>query len=254
MQTIIWAFGSMLLLLLIISFLPLGFNLRGKFIVIFSAFTIAMAGLAAVNVFPILQTLLILLVLTFIGAYILDSRLGKVIYQEFLVDEEEMTEEIKLPFSKQQSEKKSEFDLLELEEIKAVTPSAIKISANFSPSEPETIPSIDENLEILFLQDNKTDQIEFEETSEIEITDGYLADIENLLLEETEVEVESMEDDWLSELADLEEMEAKKNTNKEENQLDAAELEILFAFKEAAASEIEPLELESLNKKVVLEK
>ncbi|MDQ1001326.1 hypothetical protein QFZ28_001726 [Neobacillus niacini] len=252
MQTIIWAFGAMLLLLLIVSFLPLNFNLKGKFTVVLSAFFIALGGLAAVTLFPIWQTLLILLVLTFFTSYVLDSRLGNALYSAFVTEEDFSDDKNEIHFSK--TEKKSEFDSLELDELDTVIPSTIKISASLSPSEPETIESLDDSLEVPFLlQDSKSDQIDDEETDELPITDGYLADIENLLLEETGNVVEPAEDDWLSELTDLEEMEAKENKNKEENQLDDGELEILFAFKEAAAGNNDPLENESSHKKVVLE-
>jgi hypothetical protein len=258
MQTIIWAFGAMLLLLLIVSFLPLNFNLKGKFTVVLSAFAIALGGLAAVNLFPIWQTLLILLVLTFFASYILDSRLGNGLYKTLVSEEHLIQDDSELSFSNQKAENKSEFDLLELDEIQAVTPSAIKISASLSSSEPQSIQSLDESLEVPFLQDGVTNKIGNEETDETEITDGYLADIENLLLEESEDEVEPVEDDWLSELADLEEREAKenknKNKNKDEDQLDDTELEMLFAFKETAVDNNVHLKQESSDKKVLLEK
>jgi hypothetical protein len=254
MQTIIWAFGAMLLLLLIVSFLPLNFNLKGKFTVVLSAFVIALGGLVAVTLVPIWQTFLILIVLTFFTSYILDSRLGNGLYKVLATEEDFIDDESDLPFSNHKPEKKSEFDLLELDEIDAVIPSAIKISASLSPSEPEMIQSLDDSLEIPFLQESKADTINNEETDELQISDGYLADIENLLLEETEDVIEPVEDDWLSELADLEALEAKENKNKEEDPLDDAELEILFAFKEAAAGNNDPLENEGSNKKVVLEK
>lgn len=254
MQTIIWAFGAMLLLLLIVFFLPLNFNLKGKFTVVLSAFAIAMGGLAAVNLFPIWQTLLILLVLTFFVSYILDSRVGTKLYKTLASDEDFIEDDSDLSFSNHNAEIISEFDLLELDEIDSDTPSVIKIPASLSPSEPESIQSLDDSLEVPFLQDSVTDKIDVEESNELEITDGYLADIESLLLEETEVAAEPVEDDWLSELADLEEMEAKENKNKEEYQLDDGELEILYAFKEASAGNKDELEQKSSDKKVLLEK
>jgi hypothetical protein len=254
MHTIIWAFGAMLLLLLIVSFLPLNFNLKGKFTVVLSAFVIALGGLAAANLFPIWQTLLILLVLTFFASYILDSRLGTGLYNTLASEEDFLEDDSNLSFSNHKAEKISEFDLLELDEIDAVIPSALKNSASLSPSEPESIQNIDDSLEVPFLQDNDTDRIDEEDTEELKIADGYLADIENLLLEESEDEVEPLENDWLSDLADLEEIEAKGNENKEENLLDDGELEILFVFKEASAGNKDELEQKTSDKKVLLEK
>jgi hypothetical protein len=254
MQTIIWAFGAMLLLLLIVSFLPLNFNLKGKFTVVLSAFAIALGGLAAVNLFPLWQTLLILLILTFFASYILDSRLGNGLYKTVTFEEELIDDDTELPFSNHKQEKKSEFYLLELDEIGADTPSATKISTSLFPSEPEAIQSLDDSLEVLFMQDSDTDKIDNEDTDGMNITDGYLANIENLLVEESEDEGVPVEDDWLSELADLEEMEAKEKENKEESQLDDAELEVLYAFKEAAAGDTDPRGHEGLDKKVVIQK
>lgn len=254
MQTILWAFGAMLLLLLIVSFLPLNFNLKGKFTVVLSAFAIALGGLAAVNLFPLWQTLLILLTLTFFASYILDSRLGNGLYKTVTSVEELIDDDNDLPFSNHKQEKKSEFDLLELDEIGADTPSATKISTSLSPSEPNAIQSLDDSLEVLFLQNSDTDKIDNDDTDEMYITHGYLTDIENLLLEESEDEAVPVEDDWLSELADLEEMEAKEKENKEESQLDDAELEVLYAFKEAAAGNTNPIGHEGSDKKVVLQK
>jgi hypothetical protein len=255
MQTIIWAFGAMLLLLLIVSFLPLNFNLKGKFTVVMSAFAIALGGLAAVTLFPIWQTVLILLVLTLLTSYILDSRLGNRLYKPLAAEEEFIDDDSELSFSNHKAEKKPEFDLLELDEIDAVIPSAIKISANMSPSEPESIQNLDDSLEVSFLQVNDTDNIDDDhESDELQISDGYLSDIENLLLEESEEEVKPKEDDWLSELADLEEIDSNENRDVEENQLDDSELEILFAFKEAAAGNDDTPEKGNSDKKVLLEK
>jgi hypothetical protein len=84
MQTVFYAFGSMIVLMLIISFLRLGLTLKGKFIIVFTSFVLALGGAATIASFPLWQTSLMLIVLIFFAAYFMDSRLGPVFYKENL--------------------------------------------------------------------------------------------------------------------------------------------------------------------------
>jgi hypothetical protein len=253
MQTIIWAFGAMLLSLLVMSFLSIGFNLKGKLAVALSAFVIALGGLFAVNFVPLWQILLLMFVLTFFVSYIMDSRLGRVLYHTSS-SEEVMVEEFELPYSNQQTEKN---DLLDLDEIELIPASDINVTASLIPSEPETIRNLDDDSEDIFIQESELEEndleaIEVKETP-LEVAPGYLSDIENLLLEETDEIADSAEDDWLSELADLEAKEDIETSN-EENQLDDGELELLFAFEEAAAAAKVETQDKGSNKKIELVK
>ncbi|WP_419956025.1 hypothetical protein ACN6MT_12015 [Neobacillus niacini] len=241
MQTIIWAIGAMLLLLLIISFLSLDFNLKGKFAVVLAAFVIALGGLAAVNLFPLWQTWLILFVLTFFAAYIMDSRLGKFLYKSIL-PEDELIEEINLTFSNKQSVKNTELDLLDLEEMELTAPTSISISASQSSMQPESSHVLEdksEEIDLSFLQDLDTENHVLDHNDDPEIVDGYLSEIENMLLEDSQEKSEPVEDSWLDELADFDDLSVEenelKNNNKNEDQLDDGELELLVAFKETAA-------------------
>lgn len=251
MLTIIWAFGAMLLTLLVMSFLSLGFNLKGKLAVALLAFVIALGGLFAVNFVALWQILLLLFVLTFFVSYIMDSRLGRALYNTSS-SEEVMVEEFELPFSNQQTENRSEYDLLDLDEIEAAPASDINVTASLIPSESEQIQNLDDDSEDIFIQGSDLEAIDVKETP-LEVAPGYLSDIENLLLEETDKIADSAEDDWLSELADLEAKEDKETSN-EENQLDDGELELLFGFEEAAAAANVESEEKGSNKKIELVK
>lgn len=240
MQTIFWAFGSMLLLLLFISFLPLGFNFKGKFTVVLAAFAIASGGLAIVGLFPLWQTLVILFVLIAATSYILDSRLGKVIYESSLPDEE-IWEESENPYPRQQIVKKNELDLLDIDEIE-LSSSPIHISPSTSPIQSDLLQALEDEADISLLKDRDSND---QDNEDIQIVGGYLSEIESILLEESD-EVETVEESWLDELADLETVELDK-TDKEvskpsEIPFDDDELELLVAFKEVATGKNDHLE------------
>ncbi|WP_045523448.1 hypothetical protein [Neobacillus niacini] len=243
MQIILWAFGAMLLLLLIISFLSRDLNLKGKIIVVLAAFTIALGGLATVNLFTLWQTLLILLVFSFFVSYILDTRLGKVLYKPSAANEE-LIDDIEFSFSNHQTDKKAIFDdLFDLEEVELVTPSTLKMAARSATLEPGLVQGLEdsEDLDVSFLQERDTEQPIDEGTGNLEIVDGYLSEIESMLLEDSEEIGESVKDDWLDERADHDPIEGKEEENNDNDENDI-ELELLTAFKEAAAGTNDPQE------------
>ncbi len=80
MVELLWAFGSVLFVMLIVYFLPLGFTKKGKVILVFTSFLLALGGLAATASFSFLQTVLILFVLILFVTYLMDQRLGKWLY------------------------------------------------------------------------------------------------------------------------------------------------------------------------------
>ncbi|MBI0576517.1 phage holin family protein [Neobacillus cucumis] len=92
MQTIIWAFGSMVVLLIVLAFVPLGFTFKGKLSIVLACFVISLGGLAAINTFSLPLTGLLLIVLSFFTAYILDQRAGRLIYATNRSIEEEYEE------------------------------------------------------------------------------------------------------------------------------------------------------------------
>jgi hypothetical protein len=242
MLTVIWVLGSMLLMLLIHLLLPLGYTKQGKLIVVVASGLLAMGGLAAVSTFPVWQTYLVLLALSFLAAYVMDSRLGKVMY----TTKEQIIENVDIDFEDsessysivKQTEKSLDIEFMDLSEleINATTSQVIKKDENIlSPD------SLDED--ISFLQERELDNIHEEviEVDELEV--GYLSDIESLLEDSTQDKsdlqddrLESVEEEgWLDELAELTVIKDEKPSAKKEPQFDDFELEELFMGKEVAA-------------------
>lgn len=240
MLTVIWVFGSMLLILLIHFLLPLGYTKKGKIIVVILSGLLAMGGLAATSAFPLWQTFLVLLVLSFFAAYIVDSRLGKVMYltKEQFIDEIDFEDsETSFNVSKQ-TEKPLDIELMDLSEL--------EITASSSTSKRDENTASADSLEedISFLQER-----DLEGNSGVLIEDevlevGYLSDIESLLEASSNEKVdlqddklESLdEDNWLDELAELTVIKEEEKSSIIEPELDDFELDELFALKEVAAT------------------
>jgi hypothetical protein len=82
MQSFLWAIGSLLILVPIIYFLPLGITLRGKWLVIIISFILGLTGLLAKTIFPLWKTILMLLLLMGIVVYFIEKKLGTVLFLE----------------------------------------------------------------------------------------------------------------------------------------------------------------------------
>lgn len=82
MDRVYWAFGSMLIVILIISLLPIGITNAGKAAIAAIGLLFAFGGLAAVASFSLWQTFLLLTILVLFTAYILDSRLNHLLYKK----------------------------------------------------------------------------------------------------------------------------------------------------------------------------
>ncbi|TCJ02440.1 hypothetical protein [Cytobacillus praedii] len=80
MENLLLATLSLVILVPIIYFLPLGLSSKGKIVVTFVSFFLAIIGLLAQLSFPLWQTSLVLLVLVFLSSIVIDSRLRKIIY------------------------------------------------------------------------------------------------------------------------------------------------------------------------------
>lgn len=78
---------SLIILVPIIYFLPIGLTKKGKGILIAVAFIIANLGLLAKNSFPLWQAALILLLMVMLTVYILDKRLGNLLFSGVHTDE-----------------------------------------------------------------------------------------------------------------------------------------------------------------------
>lgn len=90
MQPIFWAFGSMIILILFSTFLPLGFTLKGKAIIILASFVLGIGGLGANSSFPFWETSLMITVLIFLTAYFMNRYIGTAMFKEIPSFEEEL--------------------------------------------------------------------------------------------------------------------------------------------------------------------
>jgi hypothetical protein len=230
MQTIFWAFGSSLVLMLIISFIPLGFTLKGKLFVVLTGFVLALGGLVATTSFPFSVIVLMLLVLAFFAAYMLDSRMGAIVYEDQDKAREVVYEDIEQSIGTKQSEN------LELE-VMGLPLEKSEVTVNFGAS-PSFKKDLDED--ISFLQERDT-KVEFESVlvdPQVEVS--YLSDIESMLLEASVKSLET-EKDWLDEVSVIKGKVENKKIDVEYNQLDDSELELLFGLNEAATGHEENL-------------
>jgi hypothetical protein len=213
METIIFALISMVAILLVISFLPLGMTLKGKFISVGIAFVLALSGLAAVSTMPVWATLLLLLVLSFFASYMMNSRMGNVLYSIGLKADEENSGDRESYFINdpmQQSD--DELDFLDLAQLEAA-PSLQPREENFDiedsrlNNEPSiSLNKVNHEVEITILQEMPVDLENIDTLDEHETVDlkqDYLSDIENLILEEGISNSEKEDADWLSELEEL---------------------------------------------------
>ncbi|MDR7077912.1 membrane protein implicated in regulation of membrane protease activity [Neobacillus niacini] len=241
MLTVIWVLGTMLLMLLIHFLLPLGYTTKGKIVVVVSSGLLALGGLASTAAFPVGQTLIMLLVLSFFVSYIMDSRLGKVIYKtkEQFIEEDDIEGSESTSINTIKTEKTSDIELMDLSELEISTSSSV----NKLEVDPLSVDSLDED--ISFLQDREIESDNEEILDDAELEVGYLSDIESLLEEspeEKKVElqvgkVESLdEESWLDELAELTVIKDEEKDTFEETQFEDFELDELFADKEVAAT------------------
>jgi hypothetical protein len=253
MVSLLWAFGSMLAIMLIISFLPLGFTKKGKIIIASVGFVLALGGLAAVSTFPVWATLVLLLVLSFFAAYIMDSRLSSSLYTLKLQAEEVATEKNSMSYTNLQQPLPDELDFLDLSATqlapameKAEDNLEIKV-ATISLEKEDTLEILDD--EISFLQDRNADHEIIEEQRENETVElGYLSEIETMLLDESETDDELPvleEQDWLAELEDF----APETKDEKAEHNDHLIEELFIASKEAASDKEEaPLKKLELQK------
>ena len=80
MEGLIWAAVSLVLLVPVLFILPLGLKRKGKFILLAASFLIAIVGILAQHTLPLWQAGLIVVLLAFLTAYLLDQRVGKTLF------------------------------------------------------------------------------------------------------------------------------------------------------------------------------
>ncbi|MEH7493471.1 hypothetical protein [Neobacillus niacini] len=240
MLTVIWVLGTMILMLLIHLLIPLGYTKKGKFVIVVFSGLLALGGLAAATAFPLWQAILTLVALSFLAAYIMDSRLGKVMYmtKEQYVEENEIEDSATSFILTKQSEKTIDIEFMDLTELE-VTASSHVIQQEVDSISAE---SIDEDISFLQDRDIESDRNEILVDDEFDVS--YLSDIESLLEESLEEKVKLQEEQidsrdeegWLDELAELSIVKDEEKGKTEEPQRDDFELEEIFTDKKVAAA------------------
>ncbi|MDR7237410.1 hypothetical protein [Neobacillus drentensis] len=178
MQMMIWAISSMIVLMLIITFLPLGYTIKGKLILVLTSFILSLGGLATVSIFPLWQTSLMLLTLVFFSAYFMNNRMGTVILLENPVFGEKFDGEFENPETYYEGENLKDVNLVGIDYELPLT-----------------------NSSYLNLEKDKVDEItlsplisDIEDTTDNE-QESIDMDISFLLERDTEVDVKTQIDD-----------------------------------------------------------
>ncbi|EKN65868.1 hypothetical protein BABA_18277 [Neobacillus bataviensis LMG 21833] len=261
MQTIIWAIGSMVVLMLIISFLPLGYTLKGKFFVVLTSFVLSLGGLAAASTFPLWQTALMLFGLIFFTSYFMNNRLGT-----FLIKENPIIEEVYDKVVDDQQEEKtkedglmqideestllnSSFPILEKDSVSELSASQLSDIEEITDSESKTIDD-----EESFLLERNIELAVNEYTEDTEVENGYLSDIESLIEFESEIVQDRRDENDDLSLIILEKKKKTEQNGDVEEPLDDSLFDFLLAKKEVAAGNNVNKDKMEIKEKVSLQK
>ena len=193
MQTIIWAISSMVTLMLIISFLPLGYTLKGKFFIVFVSFILSLGGLAAASTFPMWQTAIMLFGLIFFTSYFMNNRMGPLTSNESPKFEDALE-----AIDDQKVESPREDKLLKNDEVIALPDSSYITFEKDSVSESSSSPlsaikelqapeTVDEDVSFLLERNARVEVID--QIYDKKLDNDYLSDIESLLEIEAEKEL-----------------------------------------------------------------
>jgi hypothetical protein len=229
MDTIIWAMGAMLVLMVILYFLKLGLSLIGKMIIVSASLILGLGGTLAANTFPLWLSLTILLVLTFLIAFFMDSRIGHLFY--ISNSAEEVASEI------QATDDESGQEIFAQETLLPIT--------FFSEPETEAFQvSKGEDGDNLLLTNFHIVERKIMEP-ELKMIDP--AKIESLLINEFDGEIESLEEDLLPDFKeDHQSINSKLVKNQHVDDGDSTE-ESIFDF-------LDTLSETKQNKKIILQK
>lgn len=177
MQTMVWAIGSMVVLMLIIFFVPSGYTLKGKILVVFTSFILSLCGFAATTIFPLWQTDIMLIALIFFFAYFLSKHLGNFIVKADSVDQET-------------SHRSEAFKDAALQEMKEELILPVFATANFETDRRnDIIPSLSNIEEITKNYQEPINGVNNQSVYGL-LENNYLSDIESLIESESETKLE----------------------------------------------------------------
>lgn len=198
------ALVSLVILVPIIYFLPLGLKVGGKIILIVLSFCIANIGILAKNNFPLWQSVLLVLLLLILVSYILDKRLGKALY---LANDQEIEEEIgnTAPKAVKLSSRLSESSV---DDSKAILKMEELSNLSSPPDKQENLKPANDDIYL--------EEIVFEDEKDSEQNDQSNEEKHNKPMEaETESNEEVLQEEELSELMERSE---PKELNDEDGQ------------------------------------
>lgn len=254
---------SLIILIPIIYFLPLGLTNRGKGLLIIIAFVFANVGILAKSNFHIWQTALIILLLTALTVYILDRRFHHLLFSKS-VDEKQsdpLIQEVELPSETKQlndvqMEQENNLSLIKDDELEVRemihADREVEISELFDP-EPE-VRDDGLDMETAFLNERNETIVEEDIPVEEPMEKGYMADIESLL-EDDELE-EATTAQRSNEIGEPEESHTSVELellNFEDKLEDSAKEEEVAFNSEMDEIETETAELETVNPEEILE-
>lgn len=261
MASVLWAIGATAILILFITFLPLCFTIKGKLMLPFVSFVLSLGGLAAISIFTLWQTALMLFALVFFASYFMNNRIGTLIFHNGPVIEDEYDEELKTPDTVYEIESLSDINLIDNNEDLALPVSSDSNLEKVTMTELSPAPimnSIEEAIDdvpeindedISFLLERNTEEVVYDQFEVTNIENGYLSDIESLL------ELESKQEDLLEFSPIKVEVKKPAQLDEEEDEpLDDSLFDFLLAKKEVAADRDEFLNEIETKEKVSLQK
>ncbi|WP_286229287.1 hypothetical protein [Neobacillus mesonae] len=236
MVTFIWAFCSMIVLMLIFYFLRIGYSLKAKAILVSISFLLSLGGLTVVAIIPLWQTALLLLLLSISAAYFMNSRMGALFIQQKSAFEEVADKELDLQEQIDSLENQNSINLVKIDE-QPLIPNLIsgdmnQISNNMEDTQGNELDIVVEEISLIS-----------EKETELEIKDRT----ENTSLQENEsitvgeLTTNAM-DELLDDIASVGIQKVTNITDKQEESLDDSLFDFLLAEKEVAAHKEEILE------------
>ncbi|OCA91266.1 hypothetical protein A8F94_05240 [Bacillus sp. FJAT-27225] len=94
MDTLVLGLGSLILLVPILYFLPLGLSAKGKIITLSFAAIVAIIAAYGVNIFGLWQMVLVITMFSAVGAYIMNGKLESSIYTEQVSSHDDYEEDL----------------------------------------------------------------------------------------------------------------------------------------------------------------
>lgn len=192
MASLIWALGSMLLIMLILYFLPFGLTNKGRIIVVLTGFLMTLAGLAATVSFAIWQVLLLLVILIGFTTYILDKRLGSILYGESASEQADDDPDDVQPSQSVTAAN----DINKVSHETGMTPVAVNFlkEDQMEQPQPETeqkedisaAETMDDDISFLLNRSQNFEKEEINRPNETENKTNYLSEIEELLKDDEE--------------------------------------------------------------------